>query len=335
MVLVNSAKKFTTPSILSNINTHMASILKYIRNIWFKKRNSERKARMFLWEPRKAKTPKKTYTKRKNIHFQTRLDMWGQKKILFYSYISIFALLLSGILFLSLSSKFTVKNIEIIRQDNISDINIAYNAVNSFRWKSIFRVDRNKIINRIYSYQNNVNAITIESSLPDTLIVYIGSAPQLFNTVIDELNYIVTSNGVVVPEKPNTTLKDLSIIFRKAPSGIIAYKQILSPRDIMALDTMVKWLEKNILNIAISGISYLPMEHEIHIALESQTLLIFDIKEDIADQIEKIAIFHNEQQDITKESITYIDARIPKKIFYCSNETRWRCNKNLTEIYGQ
>ncbi len=290
---------------------------------------------MFLWEPRKSKKPKKTYKKRKNIHFQTRLDIWGQKKVLFYSYISIFTLLLIGIWFLALWNKFRVKNIEIIRQDNITDINIAYNAVNSFRWKSIFRVDKNKIIDRIYSYQNNINAITIESSLPDTLIVYIGSAQQLFNTVIEDISYIITSNGVVVPEKPNNTLKNLSIIFREDLSGIIAYKQILNPKDINAIDTIVQWLEKNILDISITGISYLPVEHEAHISLASKTLLIFDIKENVADQIEKIAIFHNEQQAITRESITYIDARIAKKIFYCSNETRGRCNTNLKEIYGQ
>lgn len=311
----------------------MKNIFQSIKNLSFKKQNSLRRRKLFLWEAQNNKKIKKTYKKRKNIHFQTHLDFSGQKKILFYTYISIFILIISWVIFLFASNKFTIKNIEIVRQDNISNINLAYNAVNNFRWKSIFSVDKTKIIDRIYSYQNNINSVTINSSLPDTLIIYIGSAKQLFNTLMNEKTYIITGNWTVVPEKPNNELKTLSVVFRKSLPSIIDYKQILKPEAVVSIYNIVQQLEKNIIDLRVESISYLPIEREAHIYINSGTILIFDIHENIEDQIEKIAIFHNEKSPITQSWIVYIDVRVDKKIFLCNTDSQNTCIQNMKKIY--
>ncbi len=312
----------------------MNKILKYLKNIWFKKQNLDRKKKLFLQDFEVKKTKKKGYKKRKNIHFQTSLDGYGNKKVLFYTYLSAGFLIIAAVIFIVFGNKFTVKKIEIVRQDNISNINLTYNAVDSFRGKSIFLVDKAKMIERIASYQNNIDTITIESILPDTLVIHIWSATQLFNTTLEDNSYIITSNGAFVPEKPNSNLKDLEIIFRDNKLGIVDYKKILSPEHMWTIAEIITQLEKNIINLEIVGLNYLPIEREIHITTSSDTILIFDIWEESVEQVERIAIFHAEHIPITQSGIVYIDVRIKNKVFFCSNDTRQACEDNLRNIYA-
>lgn len=312
----------------------MKKFITYIKNIWFKKKNRAQKRKLFMQDA-PIKSKKSWFKKRKNLHFQTSLDSHNNKKILFYSYLSIGLFIVVWIISLWFSSKFTVQNIEIVRKDNISNINLTYNAVNSFRGKSIFLVDKPKMIQRIHNYQNNIDTITIESILPDTLMIHIGSAQQLFYSTIENKDYIITSNGSLVPEKPSSQLQKLDIIFRDVKLGIIDYKKILKAKHIQTIAYIIEQLEKNIIWLEIQSLSYLPLERELHITTNNDNTLLFDIWEQFDQQIEKVAIFHKEQSSLTQPWITYMDLRIPEKIFFCPDEIKKVCIENLREIYSK
>lgn len=62
---------------------------------------------------------------------------------------------------------------------------------------------------------------------------------------------------------------------------------------------------------------------------------MFDLSgENIARQIEKLAVFQKESEDITQKKYIYIDVRIPGKLFLCSYEEEYKCRQNLKDIYG-
>ena len=74
------------------------------------------------------------------------------------------------------------------------------------------------------------------------------------------------------------------------------------------------------MDIEIASILYYEKEREVHITIDHNTILVFDLHADVKPQIEKIAIFNKEHWDLSDEGIIYIDLRIKNKVFYCKRE---------------
>lgn len=313
----------------------MNSIFKYLSNIWFKKQANKQRRKIILHDQNiNKKYLNFQYKKRKNIHFQTSLDHLWNKKLLLYSSVSIWVILIFGGIWVFFSSTFTVQTIEVIRKDNLSNINLVYNSLDNIRGESIFTIDKKDIIESIYSYQNNIQNVSIESSLPETLIIHVGSSPALFTTTIQNKSYTISQNWSFIPGNGTSDLKSMSIVFRDKPTGILDYKQVLSAEDIQKIHYTLQQIEKNILGFESENIFYLPREREYHIMTTSQTLLIFDLGEDIDLQIKKIAIFNTEHSPITQGSYHYIDLRIPEKVHSCEKQYQKTCEQTLRNIYG-
>lgn len=313
----------------------MKSILKYMSNIWFKQRANKQRRKLILHDQNiNNKQANFQYKKRKNIHFQTSLDGLWNTKLLLYSSVSIGLILILGSLWLFFGSTFRVQTIEVIRKDNLSNINLVYNSLDNIRGKSLFHIDKKQIIESIYSYQNNIQNVSIESSLPDTLIIHVGSSKALFNTRIQNKDYIITQNGSFVPNNINPDLKNMSIVFRDTPTGIVDYKKILAADDIEKISYTIQEIEKNIIGFEIENIFYLPKEREYHMLTPGQTLLIFDLGEDINLQIKKLAIFDKEYSPIIQDIYHYIDFRVPEKIHSCEKQYQKICEQTLRDIYG-
>lgn len=98
-------------------------------------------------------------------------------------------------------------------------------------------------------------------------------------------------------------------------------------------------------DITLARSRYFVRENELHIQLESGTKIIFALQDDVSQGVGDAPKNIREQlitlrtyisanrARLMDKSISYIDARIPGKLFVCSDPVV--CQKNLTLIYGE
>ena len=173
------------------------------------------------------------------------INLRRKKKQFFYTICIIFLTIILILLFFS--SIFRVKTINIVRKDDITNINIAYKALENIRWQSIFLIDRKKIQDRLKSYQKNIKNLKIEIKLPNTIKILVWSYEKLFNTKIRWKNYVIIKNWVLIPTKSSEELKNLKIVWKIRSNWIIDYKKILNTEHLKNIEKIIKWIEKNII----------------------------------------------------------------------------------------
>jgi hypothetical protein len=212
-------------------------------------------------------------------------------------------------------------------------MNIAYNAVDKYRWKNILSVDKKDILKNLKDYQQNIKNINLKISLPNTLKININSYKALFNTEINNKKYIITANWVLVPHSNIDNLKNIQIIKKFDKNIFFDYKKIFNDSLIKNISYIINNLKENIINLKIENIKYYVTERELHIKTKQNTILIFNINSNINEQIKKITIFNKEQKSINTNDIIYFDLRVKNKIFYCSTENEYQCYQNLKNIY--
>ncbi len=298
---------------------------KNLSNFTFKRKVKKEKSKMF-W----SNKSKNVFRKRKK---KIKINIKFNKLYLYY-FILIF--LVSGLLFLTLWKTFKVQNIEIIRSDEISNLNIAYNTLESIRNKSIFFVKEKEIVEKLKKYQKNLNKVEVNKDLPNTIKIKIWSTNPLFNTIIDNKKYIITSNWTLVNSEHSENLINLQIKWKTKSNNsyiIPDYKTIISQNNVKKIANIYKEIKENLLWVKINFLSYYPIEREIHFSINEGTLLIFDLTKDEKKQIKNLIVFNSENSQKIKESLIYIDLRIDKKIFYCEKENEYKCKSNLEYLY--
>jgi len=240
------------------------------------------------------------------------------------------------IIFVIFGPYFTIKNVNILKKDNLTNINIAYKAIDSIRWRSIFSVKEKDIYDKLKIYQHNIKDIDINTTLPNNLKITIESYKWLFNTVVNNKTYTITENGTLVPNKPEEWYKNLKVI-NNTPDEInkfLDYKDVFDEKYINDIFTLVNKIEENIIDIKVQDITYYIIEREVHIKT-TNNLLLFSLDEDIIEQIEKTVVFHKQYHYLEKYGIYYSDFRIPNKVFYCPIEEEFRCIQNIKRIYNK
>ncbi len=236
-------------------------------------------------------------------------------------------------IFLIYGPVFTVKTINILKQDNITNLSISYDSIAEIRGKKIFQIEKSDIFSRLNSYQNNITDIKFEISLPDSIKITTITSPALFNTMIHDKSYILTKNWTVVPKNPDETLRNIELIKDFSKIWFIDYKKILKESALTKISEIIYDIEENILDIKIKNIQYRPSIREVHLVLEDNSLLIFSLDEDKDEQVKKLVIFHKDQQNINDAALIYMDLRIKNKIFYCDKTKEYSCKQNLKKIY--
>jgi cell division septal protein FtsQ len=89
---------------------------------------------------------------------------------------------------------FTVQNIQILRNDNITEMSLSYSSVENIREKRIVNLDEQVIENKMKEYQNNIKDVDINFDFPDTVKIKLSSYPIYFNTTLNNKSYYVTQN---------------------------------------------------------------------------------------------------------------------------------------------
>jgi cell division septal protein FtsQ len=81
---------------------------------------------------------------------------------------------------LSFSHYFSIKNIDIIRQDDIINIDLSYKSIENIRYKPILFQDKEEIKSRLMTYQPNIKYIYIRKILPDNIKIILSSYKDSF-----------------------------------------------------------------------------------------------------------------------------------------------------------
>lgn len=309
---------------------YIKKIEKFLKNKFKKRQN--RKNRFIL-----NNVKKQNYTKKRQ-KISINKDIFNNLNIFWWNvykyYIAIFSILIITILFILFGPTFKIKKIEVIKMDNITNMDIAYKAIEGFRWKSILSIEKSDVFHKLTSYQNNIKDIKTSIILPDTYKIVIESYIWIFNTKINEKNFIVTENWSLIPWV-NEKLKNIETIKQFDKNKFIDYKKNFDTKYIQKIESITKKVKENIINIEILNIKYYVTERELHIKIKNDTTLIFDLNWDYKEQIEKIVIFNKENTKISNSDIIYIDLRIKNKIFLCKTKEEFICRKNLKNVYSK
>lgn len=258
-----------------------------------------------------------------------------KKRYISYYLLGLWCIVLLWLLISIFWPFFRIKNIEIIRKEDITNINIAYRSVEEIRGESLFLINSKDIAESLKNYQKNIKWVVIKKDFPDSLKITIESYKGVFYVVLNEKTYIVTENGVLIPGRPSEWMSELKFVEKYRKAGwILDYKQVYSSSYIESIFSLKTKLEANIVWTTIVEMYYFPLEREVHYTLSTGNTLIFDLDGKIEDQIKKLLIFHKEQSDLSKVSIRYTDLRIKWKIFFCPMENEFQCFMNLVDIYG-
>ena len=245
-------------------------------------------------------------------------------------------LLIWTTIFLLFWPYFKIKNINIIKEDEITNINIAYKWIDYLRWKSIFSIDKKDILEKLTSYQQNIKYIEVKTILPNTLKITIRSYNWIFNTNTDwnSKNYIIVENWTLIPSTVNKELKTIKIInnTNENINNFLDYRKIYEEKYIKNIEYLVNKLEENIIDLKILDLNYYIIERELHIKIQNN-LLIYSLNNYLDEQIEKTVIFNKEHHKLKNEWIYYTDLRIPFKIFYCPTDEEYKCIQNIKSLY--
>ena len=321
---------------MKKIKLNNFKFLKKHFNKFFSKKNKEkRKSKIVLNKLEQQSFIK--CKKRKNINI--RFGTLKITKVLKKNYIPYFLIIsliwVFFILFLIFWPIFKIKYIEIIKKDNITNMDISYKAVEDFRWKSILQIDEKDVYSKFIDYQENIKDIDINIDLPNTIKIEVESYKELFNININDKSYIIVENGTLIPSKSSKNIQYLTIIKEFDKNKFFEYKKIFNQYYLSKITEIIEKLWENLIDIKIKNLTYYEVERELHIETENNIILIFSLDSNIEinEQIEKLVIFNKEDIWLNKNLIVYIDLRIKNKIFYCPIENEYICKENIKSIY--
>lgn len=305
---------------------------KIISNFKYKKNIRKEKSKLYVqenWAKYKSKRNKfKIFTSK--LEFENTFS--DIKKINVYYYIIWLFLIVSSFYVLFLSHYFSVKSIDIIRNDELINIDLSYKSVENFRYKPILFVDKNDIKLNLLSHQPNIKNIVIRKIMPDKIKIVIEWFESVFETEFDGKIYQITSNWVIIPSKSKENSQKIKIIWLNN-LWIIDYKKIFKDTYISKIQNIIELIKLKNSFITINDIIYYQKEAELHIIDQNWTTIIFDLAKEENIQIEKLNIFHKKYVNQIKFWVIYLDLRINEKIIYCARDNEFQCKQNLKSIY--
>lgn len=314
-----------------------------IKNYFWKKKRKKRTTKFEKLQQHNLfsqKKKKKSLLKKRNT-IQFRFDFLKRLSFLKNTYIPIVTIFIWILLIISMSLYFSplfrVNTVNIIKNDDITNMEIAYNAISNFRNMSILEIDKNEITKKIQDYQENIKTVQNSIVLPATLNIQIESFSPVFRVEIQKKNFLLLENGSLVPGTRWEKIPKLQIKKKFNHNSFLEYKKIFLESDIKKIIALIKGIQQNIIGTEYILLEYYVDEREFHITTKDEVKLIFSLDDNLAvkTQLKNLLILHNEYKKINEPWLIYIDARIKGKIFTCSKEENYNCKKNLNYLYGK
>lgn len=131
----------------------------------------------------------------------------------------------------------------------------------------------------------------------------------------------------------------------KEGDTLFDYKEIMSEVSARSITKIMKYIWDNWSEMKIASLQYFQMENEIHISFENGGKILFTLKDFSKQDINGVentflkneilnlkTYIESNKKDILAWNFSYIDARVPGKIFICKDKIE--CKKNLFLVYG-
>jgi len=304
-------------------------------NIFFpqtkKKRNKKWFHFLFSWKIKKK--TKRKYQKRKKSLIQKLINQINVISTIpgWIQYISVSIAILCLWTYLLFYSEYTtIKTINIYREWALIDINRSYSIVDYLRGNNLLSADSSTIAQRLQRSQSSISEIRINKDFPDTINIYLNSYTPVFQTE----NHFILSNGSIIVKEEDVFPDIQKIYLSEDISQYDDFQQKIAPETLESIANILSESNKNILAFTPNQIFYFLKEREIIIRDDVWTLYIFDLEKSAENQIKQLAIYEKESAPDSRWLLSYIDLRIPDKLFLCNRDLQSVCLNNINQIYG-
>ena len=235
------------------------------------------------------------------------------------------------------------------------DLSIVQRSAEVAYGKSIFILNEDTIAKNIKENLKNTEMIRIERLLPNGIKILVKSLPiQLDATIfgVENKRFGVSSNGVLVPIADMTTTefsRHLQLVSSELQTELFfGYKKVISDRSMFVITKIFELFEKEWPDFTVASANYFVVENELHIVLESNTKIIFDLQGEVGatgndfsknllEQLVTLQTYINSNNTnragLLNGSTMYLDVRVPGKIFSCPDSVN--CKQNLISVYGR
>ncbi len=224
------------------------------------------------------------------------------------------------------------------RVDTFSDINIAYKSLEDLYGTLIFMLDTDDIAMRIRDLQPNIESAEVSRLYPDGAKIVLASSEPAFRTYVpqEDRTYVITENGVLIAEtEPNIALSSFEIIDPEFfETGFFDHRRMVDAETMRTIVLLSAALSERFSDFPAGLYRYFPDEREVHVFLESGTVLIFEIHSSIERQLSVLRFLRDARRSVLADGTTiYVDLRNLNKLFLCREKPV--CQGNLVRIYGE
>ncbi len=297
--------------------TKRSSKYQYGKSPVLQKTLKNRTGTLSTQSPKNFHTPRRKRTLLSSISFKLPSKLKAIAFIL--GFIAAVGLIIYSLTF---SSFFKIQNIQ-VSTEHQSTQNLSTNIVSElaiYKTKNIFWIDKTEIIEKIQSSYPEIENISVNRDLPNTIEISFTEYPLLANitNITNESNkkFIINSIGYVVKEDVDDP--NLPYIKIKTDAPLNTTDSILEQEELDYILGATNYFEEKF-GMQIIEIEYKVTPREVHLRTEKYFYIWLDIQKSYEQQLKKLkkALI---KLDIYNDSLYYIDLRITgesgEKIIY-------------------
>jgi cell division septal protein FtsQ len=219
------------------------------------------------------------------------------------------------------SSKYlSIRHIELIRSDFITNTEKIYLSVKHIRDKSIIFINKKALAEKIKEEHPYISLVEIDRIFPDTIRLKLSTYPILAKMQIhiasSEETQTVFVNQIGMVSHGTREDEDLFLIEQKEEYLDFAQNgQKLIESDILQNILDNKSLLENTLSMAIKKVEYFKNAQELHYITGSDIAFWIDFASPAEKQIKKLEHIMAET-DILSKNLEYVDLRVDGRIYW-------------------
>ena len=218
----------------------------------------------------------------------------------------------------------------ILKPEPVFDRNAVISIMGDFAGKNVFSISTSEVFQALSQNIRHIASVEKNMLLPDGMRIIVTSFAPSYRAFIGEEIFLLTENGQLIADISEVEAPALEIRHLISDSNVVKNTPIMIEDMIVFRDIIKRWRE-NLTQYPINALKFYDQEKEIHI-VSNGTLFIFSLT-DGQRQIQTL-ITILKQESLNTAQQTYIDLRIPRRIYACSREEPV-CARNITRIYGE
>lgn len=199
-----------------------------------------------------------------------------------------------------------------------------------FAGKNIFSISTEEVFRALSQNIRHIASVEKTMLLPDGIRIIVTSFAPSYRAFIGEEIFLLTENGQLIADIPEVEAPALQI-FHLVQDPNIGKNTPIMIEDMIVFRDIIKLWRENLPKYPINALKFYDQEKEIHIVSDG-TLFIFSLTDGRRQIQTLIRIIQQESINTSKQ--TYIDLRVPKRIYTCARDEA-DCARNITRIYGE